>query len=130
MRQLQAALALDPRQPSMAMLLARLQLERGGPALETLNRTMPYAARNGEYHAFLAGVLQREGRQHEAAEHYQQALMTAPQNGVWWMGLGISLQGEKRDAEAAEAFQRAQASGTLSSELQAFVERRLKQLGR
>lgn len=130
MRQLQAALALDPRQPSMAMLLARLQLERGGPALETLNRTMPYAAGNGEYHAFLAGVLQREGRQREAAEHYQQALRTAPQNGVWWMGLGISLQGERRDAEAVEAFQRARASGTLSAELQAFVERRLKQLGR
>jgi len=130
MRQLQAALALDARQPSMAMLLARLQLERGGPALDTLMRTLPHAAGNGEYHAFLAGVLQREGRQHEAAEQYQRALKTAPQNGVWWMGLGISLQGDKRDAEAAEAFQKARASGTLSAELQAFVERRLKQLGR
>lgn len=130
MRQLQAALALDPRQPSMAMLLARLQVERGGPALETLMRTLPYAAGNGGYHAFLAGVLQRDGRQHEAAEHYQTALRSAPQNGVWWMGLGISLQAEQRDAEAAAAFQQAQASGSLSAELQAFVERRLRQLGR
>jgi len=130
MRQLQAALALDPRQPSMAMLLARLQVERGGPALETLMRTLPYAAGNGGYHAFLAGVLQRDGRQHEAAEHYQTALRSAPQNGVWWMGLGISLQAELRDAEAAAAFQQAQASGSLSAELQAFVERRLRQLGR
>jgi len=129
-RQLQAALALDPRQPSMAMLLARLQVERGGPALETLMRTLPYAAGNGGYHAFLAGVLQRDGRQHEAAEHYRTALRSAPQNGVWWMGLGISLQAEQRDAEAAAAFQQAQASGSLSAELQAFVERRLRQLGR
>jgi len=91
--------------------------------------TLPYAAGNGEYHAFLAGVLQRQGRQREAVEHYARALKTAPQNGVWWMGQGISLQAEKRDAEAVEAFQRAQASGALSAELQAFVERRLKQLG-
>lgn len=130
MRQLQAALAIDARQPALAMLLARLQLERGGPAIDTLMRTLPYAAGNGEYHAFLAGVLQREGRAREAAENYQAALKRAPGNGVWWMGLGIALQADKRDAEALAAFARAQASGTLSPELQAFVERRLGQLGR
>lgn len=130
MHELQAALTLDPRQPALAMLLARLQLERGGPALETLTRTLPHAAGNGEFHAFLAGVLGREGRQREAAEHYGVALRAAPQNGVWWMGLGLALQADKRDAEALAAFQRAQASGTLSGELRAFVERRLAQLGR
>ena len=130
MRQLQAALVLDPRQSSLAMLLARLQLERGGPAIDTLLRTLPHAAGNGEYHAFLAGVLQREGRSREAAEHYQAALKRAPANGVWWMGLGIALQAEKRDADAAAAFTQAQASGVLTPELQAFVERRLRQLGR
>lgn len=130
MRQLQTALALDAAQPSMAMLLARLQLEQGGPAIETLMRTLPHAAGNGEYHAFLAGALQREGRHREAAEHYQAALRTAPRHGVWWMGLGISLHAEKRDANAIAAFQQAQASGALSPELQAFVERRLRQLGR
>ncbi|MGF6274483.1 MSHA biogenesis protein MshN [Massilia sp. UYP11] len=131
MRQLHAALALDARQPSLAMLLARLQLERGGPALDTLMRTLPHAAGNGEYHAFLAGVLQREGRHREAAGHYQAALRTAPGNGVWWMGLGISLQAEKRDAEAVAAFRQALASGTLApAELTAFVERRLGQLER
>jgi MSHA biogenesis protein MshN len=130
MRQLQAALAIDARQPALAMLLARLQLERGGPAIDTLTRTLPYAAGNGEYHAFLAGVLQREGRVHEAADHYQAALKRSPGNGVWWMGLGIALQADKRDAESRAAFMQAQASGTLSPELQAFVERRLGQLGR
>ncbi len=130
MRQLQAALALDPRQPALAMLLARLQIERDGPAIDTLLRTLPSAAGNGEYHAFLAGALQREGRHREAAEHYQAALRTAPQNGVWWMGLGISLQGEKRNGEAAEAFTKAHSTGTLAPELQGFVERKLKALAR
>ena len=129
-RHLQAGLILDPRQPALAMLLARLQIERGASGIDTLTRTLPYAGSNADYHAFLAGALQREQRYREAAEQYQAALRTAPANGVWWMGLGMSLQADKRNAEALEAFQRARASGSLSAELQAFVERRLQQLGR
>jgi MSHA biogenesis protein MshN len=129
-RHLQAGLALDARQPSLAMLLARLQIERGGSGIDTLTRTLPYAGNQADYHAFLAGALQREQRHREAAEQYQAALRAAPGNGVWWMGLGMSLQAEKRNAEALEAFQRARASGSLSGELLAFVERRLQQLAR
>jgi len=130
MRHLQTALALDARQPALAMLLARLQIEGGGNGIDTLTRTLPYAGNNADYHAFLAGALQRAQRHREAAEQYQAALRTAPGNGVWWMGLGMTLQAEKRNGEALEAFQRARASGTLSAELQAFVERRLQQLSR
>jgi MSHA biogenesis protein MshN len=129
-RHLQAGLALDARQPALAMLLARLQIERGGSGIDTLTRTLPYAGNNADYHAFMAGALQREQRHREAAEQYQAALRGAPANGVWWMGLGMSLQAEKRNAEALEAFQRARASGSLSAELLAFVERRLQQLSR
>jgi MSHA biogenesis protein MshN len=128
--QLQLGLNLDPRQPALAMLLARLQIERGGSGIETLTRTLPYAAGNGDYQALLAGALQRQQRHREAAGQYQAALRTQPGNGVWWMGLGISLQAEKRNAEALEAFQKAKAVGTLTPELQAFVERRLGQLSR
>lgn len=128
-RQLGASLALDPAQPAMAMLMARLQLERGSPGINTLLRTLPYAGGNAEYRAFLAGALQREQRHAEAVEHYLAALRIAPSNGVWWMGLGLSLQSEARQPEAAAAFQRALDSGALSPELQGFVERRLKQLG-
>ncbi|MEW6759969.1 MAG: tetratricopeptide repeat protein [Pseudomonadota bacterium] len=126
-RQLGAALALDPRQPAMAMLLARLQLERGSPGIDTLMRTLPYATGNGDYHAFLAGALQREERHREAVEQYRQALRTAPQNGVWWMGMAISLQAEKRTPEAVVAYQKARDSGSLSPELLGFVDRKLKQ---
>ena len=130
MRQLGAALALDPAQPAMAMLMARLQLERGSPGIDTLMRTLPHATANADYRAFLAGALQREERHREAVDHYLAALRLSPQNGVWWMGLGISLQAEKRQQEAAAAFQKALDSGNLSAELQGFVERKLKQFGR
>ena len=128
--ELQQGLALDARQPALAMLLARLQIERGGSGIETLLRTLPYAAGNGEYHGFLAGALQRQGRHREAAEQYQAALRSAPDNAVWWMGLGISLQADKRNAEALDAFRKARDSGALSQELQGFVERRIAQLAR
>jgi MSHA biogenesis protein MshN len=127
---LRAGLALSLRQPALAMLLARLQIERGGSGIDTLMRSLPYAQGDGQYHAFLAGALQRQRRQREAIEQYQLALKTAPRNGLWRMGLGISLQADKREAEALDAFEQAKASGTLSPELQAFVERRLQQLAR
>jgi MSHA biogenesis protein MshN len=130
MRHLQLGLGLDPKQQQMAMLLARLQIERGGPAVETLMRTLPYAGNNPDYLAFLAGALQKAQRHREAVEQYQAALRLMPQNGVWWMGMGISLQADKRSTEAVDAYQRAKASGSLSPELASFVERKLAQLAR
>ena len=129
MRQLQLGLSLDPRQPAMAMLLARLQLESGGAgAVETLQGSLPYARGNGDYQALFAGVLQRQGRNREAAEQYQAALAATPGNAVWLMGLGITLQADKRNPEALAAFQGASSSGALPADLQAFVERKVQQL--
>jgi len=126
-RHLALATSLDPAQANMAMLLARLQLENGGNALETLQRSLPYAESNADYRAMLAGMLQRGARHKEAIEHYQAALRLQPANGIWWMGMGISLQADKRNADAKLAFQRARDSGSLRPELQNFVERRLQQ---
>jgi MSHA biogenesis protein MshN len=128
MRQLRLALGIDPGQPGLAMVLARLQLEKGGPALQTLLTTLPYAGNSAEYHGFLAGVLQREHRNDEAAQHYRDALSLSPNNGVWWMGLGISLQAGQHLPEAREAYTRARAAAGLTPELQAFIDRKLEQL--
>lgn len=130
-RKLQEGLAIAPEQPDLVMILARLQVERGDVrgGLASLERALPYASENADYQAFLAALLQREGRHREAIAHYLLALRNAPQTGVWLMGLGISLQAENRLPEAREAFNRARTSNTLSPELQAFVEQRLKQLG-
>lgn len=129
-RRLQEGLNQDRAQPELAMTLARLQVERGdaGAAIATLERSQSAAADRADYHGFMAALLQRDGRHAEAIEHYRLALRRTP-SAIWQMGLGISLQAENRAQEAREAFSRARATNTLSPELQAFVEQRLRQLG-
>lgn len=114
---------------ALAMMLARLQIDRGetGAAIETLSRTLPYDRERPDYQAFMGGLLQKEGRHREAVDYYLNALRRAPKNAAWWMGLGISLQGDNRPGEAREAYQRALAVGGLSTDLQAFVQQRLEQ---
>lgn len=113
-----------------AMLLARLQVERGavGESLATLEKSLPYAGQDAEYQAFFAALLQRQNRHEEAVRHYQTALRIVPNKGVWWMGYGISLRALQRNDDAREAFKRALDTQTLSSELQAFVRQKLKGL--
>jgi len=132
LRVARVGLSLDASQAGLAMIAARLQVEKGElkPAIETLEKALPHAAERADYQSFLAALLQRDGRQKEAIEHYLLALRDAPQNGVWWMGLGISFQADSRPAEAREAFSRAKESNSLSPELLAFVEAKLRQLRR
>lgn len=126
---LREGLELDIRQPGLAMMLARVQVDKGDiqAGLETLQKTLPYAIGNADYHAFMAALLLRESRHTDAVEHYRAALNLKP-SGVWYMGLGISLQAMQRLPEAEDAFQHAISSGALDPELQAFVEKRLKQI--
>lgn len=127
---LQEGLALESKQPALAMMLARLQVERGDleSAMTTLQTTLPAAADKAEYRALYAAVLQRAGHPEQATEHYAAALKLSPGNGVWWMGLAISLEAEGRTAEARQAFQSAKASGNLAPEVAAYVEQRLREL--
>ena len=129
-RVLQDGLKHNPKQSGFAMLLARLQVERNdlALALDTLQKTLPYAYQQADYQAFIAALLQRQNRHQEAISRYQFALQLSPNSGVWLMGLGISLQAERRNEEARDAFKRAIASRTMNAELQAFIEQRLKEL--
>jgi MSHA biogenesis protein MshN len=131
LRRAREGLTQDPAQPGLAMIQARLQMEKGelASAIETLERALPYGSDRADYQAFLAALLQRDRRHKEAIDHYLAALKTAPQNGVWWMGAGISLQADSRLPEAREAFKRAKSTGSLTPELTAFVDGRLAQLG-
>ena len=127
---LRKTLEANPRQPRHAMVLARLEVERGDvtSAINTMVGVLPYVKSDPDFHAFLAALLQREGRHREAVDYYRAALRGTPGNGVWMMGLGISLRASNQSAEAQDAFQRAIESNQLSPELKQFVERQLREL--
>lgn len=129
-RVLQEGLSRRPEQTGFAMLLARLQVERGAveQATATLEKSLPYADAQADFQAFFAALLQRQRRHKEAINHYQIALQLTPGNGVWLMGFGISLQAVQRNVDAKDAYQRALDSNTLSPNLQAFVQQKLRGL--
>lgn len=125
---LQDGLQGQPAQLGWAMSLARLQVDRGdlAGAWQTLNYSQPAAGNNADYQGFSAHVLQRLGRNKDAAERYQAAARLSPGDGRWWLGLGLSWEAEGRTSEAREAFVRAKQSGNLSAELMAMVEQKLR----
>jgi len=127
---LHEGIALSPQQPTLALMLARLQAERQdlNAAADTLKAASGNATNNAEYQGFHAAILQRAGRHGEAAEKFSAALRLAPANSVWWMGLGISLSASDQSVAAREAFMRAKATGALPPEAGQYVELRLRQM--
>jgi len=129
-RALQEGVRLAPEQIGFAMTLARLQVDRGdgSGAVATLQGSLPHAQGSPDYAAFLAALLQRQGRHDHAIEQFQAALRVKPATGVWWLGLAISLQASNRTADAQEAYRRAKTTNNLNPELTAFADQRLRQL--
>lgn len=129
-RVLQDGLKLRANHVGFSMALARVQVEQGGidRALATMQKNLSKADDKADYQSFYAALLQRKGRHKEAVNHYQIATDLVPSNGVWWMGYGISLQEVQRNEDAKVAFKRALATQTLTPELTAFVEQKLKGL--
>jgi MSHA biogenesis protein MshN len=129
-RVLHDGLKLKPSHTGLSMALARVQVEQGKIelALATIQRNLAQAEGNAEYQAFYAALLQRQGRHKEAVNHYQIATQLAPNSGVWLMGFGISLQEVQRVEDAKEAYRKALASHSLTPQLTAFVEQKLKAL--
>lgn len=126
-------LALDgvgllPQRSDWALLAARLMYERGdaSAALDTLTRYASYADRNADYQILYALLLQRAGRNADAANCYRNALLIRPNEGRWWFGLGRALDADHRDADARDAYVKARDSGNLPPELQQAVDRRLR----
>jgi MSHA biogenesis protein MshN len=127
---LKDGISIAPEQSGFSMVLARLQVDAADRvgALGTLEHGLAGAGDDAEYHAFLATLLQREGRHEEAASHYLTALRSNPAMPTWLVGVGISWEATGNTRDAIDAFQRAKATGQLSQELAQFVEKRLGQL--
>ncbi len=127
---LQEGLEIYPHQSGFAMLLARLQLERGAltQAVTTMEKTLPYADTLAGYQAFLGLLLQRQQRHKEAISHYQAALNIAPDNGDWLIAYATSLQAMQQQDEARVAYLHALESKALDPEAQRFVLQKLKEL--
>jgi MSHA biogenesis protein MshN len=127
---LRDGLALAPGHSGFTMALARLQVAAGttAEASATLEQGLPNAGDDAEYHAFYATLLQNQGRNAEAIQHYIIALRSNPMMSNWLIGVGISLQAENKLADATEAFQRAISSGELSPELTQFANQHLEQM--
>ena len=128
MQVLQDGLQGQPAQLGWAMSLARLQFDRGdlAGAWQTLDYSLPAAGSNPDYQGFAAHLLQRLGRNREAAECYLAATRLSPGDGRWWLGLGLALEAEGHATDAREAFQRARQSGNLGAELISLIERKLR----
>jgi MSHA biogenesis protein MshN len=121
-----AGVPLDARRFALTAAQLQAELDNTAGALQTLDR-IPVEARGAAYHALAAAVAQRAGQHQLAVTEYGAALGFDPANTIAWVGMGISLQALGRDADALQAF-RSAARATLSAELRAFVESRIRVL--
>lgn len=127
---LRDGLKASPRPPAWAMVLARLEAERGDVigGINTMQNHLDVGRQNGDYVALFAALLQRQGRHADAIEQYQNAINLGNAKSVWFMGQGISLRESGRRDEARAAFQRALDGGGLSNDIKLFLERQIAAL--
>ena len=121
-------IAAQPAQIGWAMSLARLQVEKNNldGAAQTLQRSLPHALGSADYLGFFGLVQYRLQRPRESAELYRKAAQQSPAEGRWWLGLGLALEAGNQAADARDAFLRARAAGTLTPDLQALVDQKLR----
>jgi len=125
---LKEGLSLLPTHIDWAMALARIQAENGQTeeAWLTLQRHGAYAEERAEYQGFAGVLLQRLQRPSEATVRFRAAARLKPGEGRWWLGLGTALEADGHAAEAREAFLRARASEGLTSDMTAFLDKKLR----
>lgn len=129
---LQEGLELHPGQFDWAQLKAHLLLEVQdvNGAVNALQAVLPDIQKDPDYHAFLAALLQRQGRHEEAVQTYRDIMQVRPNNGIWWMGLGISLEKIEQLQDANYAYEKALNDNSLTSELKGYLNKRIMVISR
>ncbi|MDR3477043.1 MAG: tetratricopeptide repeat protein [Gammaproteobacteria bacterium] len=125
---LDTGLKLQPNDPELTELAARLLVEdkKIDQAVRLLEKSAPSITQHADYHALMAALYERQGKNSLAANLYKQLLTLQPTNAKWWLGLGIALEGTGRQAESLEAFAKADNIGGLNPELKAYIQSRLQ----
>ena len=124
---LDEGIALLPQQFDWRELKAKLlvKLNKNSDAIEALIHAGPDINSNPDYYAFLAALLQQQGRDAEAVNYYQKAVNVRGDNGVWWMGLGISLERAGNSEQAKNAYTYAARDDALSPDIRDYIKNRL-----
>ena len=120
-------ITLLPKQYSWRELKAKLlvKLNRYDDAIDVLSQSGPDVNTNPEYFAFLAALLQQQGRNDEAVGYYRNVVAVRGDNGVWWMGLGISLERTGQPAQAEDAYRKAIRDNSLAPDIRNYVKNRI-----
>jgi MSHA biogenesis protein MshN len=107
--------------------LARMELAEGQirQVLDMLKRLEPALAGQADLWAVRANAAQRLGSHQEAIQAYQTALTLRPGEARWMLGTAVSLAARGQTAAALELAEKARATGTVSSDVVAY----LRQLG-
>ena len=107
--------------------LARMELAEGQTrqVLDMLKRLEPALSGQADLWAVRANAAQRLGSHQEAIQAYQTALTLRPGESRWMLGTAVSLAARGQTAAALELAEKARATGTVSSDVVAY----LRQLG-
>ena len=127
---LEQGMAIAPGYPTFALILARVQVERGQETEALAMLELASSRTNGDVDisAFIATLHQRAGRHAEAAQRFQQVLAGRPLEGRWWVGLAISLEAQQNWQAARVAYARAMNGTSLTAELMRYTEQRMTAL--
>ena len=107
--------------------LARMELAEGQTrqVLDMLKRLEPALSDQADLWAVRANAAQRLGSHQEAIQAYQTALTLRPGESRWMLGTAVSLAARGQTTAALELAEKARATGTVSSDVVAY----LRQLG-